>query len=200
MALDPTEFVQLLAAARAGDAAAIDRLFGSFRPYLRRLARALVPNILHPKGSGSDVVQDALFAASRHFGAFRGSTEVEFRTWLESILRNEAADFRRRFLGTDKRRATAEVHLAEEDPESGVELADTRLSPRSQLIDREKQERIRQVLDELPPELRQIVQWRIEENFTFAEIGRRLGCTESQARHRFGKAVRLLAGRLGDLQ
>jgi RNA polymerase sigma-70 factor (ECF subfamily) len=200
MALAPGEFAQLLPGARAGDAAAVGRLLDSCRSDLHRVARGLLPHLLQPKGSGSDLVQDTLLAAVRHLGDFRGGTEIEFRTWLESILRNEAADFRRRFLGTAKRRATVEVPLQGGDVESSEDLASGDESPRTRLIARETRQRAREVLAALPANLREIVEGRIFENLSFAEIGRRIGRSESTVRHHFGKAVRLLAGRLGDLR
>src|SRR5205085_4743368 len=78
----------LLAQARAGDAAARDRLFARCRDYLGLAARARVETWLRAKVDASDLVQQTLMEAHRGFGRFQGATEAEWLAWLRRILDN----------------------------------------------------------------------------------------------------------------
>src|SRR5204863_8417874 len=102
----------LLARARAGDAAARDRLFAHCRDYLGLAARARVETWLRAKVDASDLVQQTLLEAHRGFGHFHGATEAEWLAWLRRILEHNAADFVRRYRGTGKRQVRREVPLA----------------------------------------------------------------------------------------
>ena len=86
----------LLAKARAGDAAARDRLFAHCRDYLGLAARARVEASLRAKVDASDLVQQTLLEAHRGFTKFQGATEAEWLAWLRRILEHNAADFVRR--------------------------------------------------------------------------------------------------------
>ena len=50
------------------------------------------------------MVQDTFLAAQRGIAGFRGSTQAEWRSWLEAILINQLANLRRAYLDTRKRR------------------------------------------------------------------------------------------------
>src|SRR4051794_6409643 len=102
----------LLAQARAGDAAARDRLFARCRDYLGLAARARIETKLRAKVDASDLVQQTLLEAHRGFGGFRGAPEAEWRAWLRRILDHNAADFVRRYRTTGKREVGREVPLA----------------------------------------------------------------------------------------
>src|SRR5438105_15833790 len=105
----------LLAQARAGDAAARDRLFAQCRDYLGLAARARVETWLRAKVDASDLVQQTLLEAHRGFGQFHGGTEAEWLAWLRRILDHNAADFVRRYRGTGKRQVGREVPFAGAD-------------------------------------------------------------------------------------
>jgi RNA polymerase sigma-70 factor (ECF subfamily) len=200
MSVIPGHFLQWLQAARAGDAQAAGRILDEWRPHLRALAQELLPHLLQPKGSASDLVQDTLLAALRHLGGFRGTTEGEFRAWLESILRNEAADCRRHY-ATGMRRVSAEVALdGRGSSGDGIQPKDDGPSPSSEVMAAEGQERFQAMLDTLAPNQRQIVELHIREGLTFAAISRQLGASEDDVRNEFNRAVRQLGRLLGDLR
>src|SRR5262249_42237232 len=73
--------------ARQGDTAALGPLLDSFRPYVRSLVRALGCRRLQARVDESDLLQDALLAAHRSFGQFRGGTVAELTAWLRQIVR-----------------------------------------------------------------------------------------------------------------
>lgn len=75
-----------IAAARAGDRAAFDRLVTPALPRLRRYAALTVG---HPEDA-EDVVQDALLKAWNGLGSF--DEAAAFTTWLTAIVANTALD------------------------------------------------------------------------------------------------------------
>ncbi len=79
---------RLLREARRSRAGALDQLLESFRNYLRLLARTGIDASLQGKADPSDLVQEALLKAHRHFAQFRGRSEAELAGWLRQLLAN----------------------------------------------------------------------------------------------------------------
>src|SRR6476620_8543652 len=99
----------LLCRSREWDDAARDRLFEKCRSYIGLVARAQVESWMRAKVDASDLVQQTLLEVHRGLDGFRGETETEWLAWLRMILKNNAADFVRRYRGTAKRQARREV-------------------------------------------------------------------------------------------
>ena len=83
---------RLLALARAGDAAALERLLESYRNYLRILARPQIDQVLQARIDPSDLAQVTLWEAHRDFARFGGTTERELLAWLRRLLVNNARE------------------------------------------------------------------------------------------------------------
>ena len=73
----PADWVASLAAARAGSAEALGRLFQQFRPYLLAIAAAELDADLTAKVAPSDLVQETFLEGQRDFAAFRGDQPEE---------------------------------------------------------------------------------------------------------------------------
>ncbi len=114
----------LVSAARAGDAAAFDRLVRRFRPRIYALA-------LHLSGSASDaddIAQDAFVQAFRHMSQFEGRSH--FFTWLYRITVNRALSAqraqRRGAVPLDDARLQVAMQVdAPSDPRLALELRET---------------------------------------------------------------------------
>src|SRR3954451_19488390 len=89
---------RLIEQAHREEPGALDRLLGSYRNYLRLLARTGIDKTLRGKVDPSDLVQEAMKKAWERFGQFRGSTEAELAGWLRQILARCLADLARRFV------------------------------------------------------------------------------------------------------
>ena len=101
--------------ARAGSPEALGRLLEACRRYLLLVAERELDPALRPKGGASDLVQETFLEAQRDFAGFRGRSQPELRAWLRQILRNNLANFHRRFRDADKRRLDREVSLDRSD-------------------------------------------------------------------------------------
>jgi RNA polymerase sigma-70 factor (ECF subfamily) len=81
--VDEDDESALVAAAQAGDKAAMERLLGRHFAYVDRLCRRM----LRDRFDAEDARQEALFQAARRIATFQGRST--FRTWLHTITRRE---------------------------------------------------------------------------------------------------------------
>ncbi len=184
----------LLVGARAGDAQALDRLFQACRSYLVVLARGHVEGRLKSKVDASDIVQQTLLEAYRDFARFEGATEGEWLAWLRRALAHNAADFTRRFRGTDKRQAGREISLEQLAPSSSASVnLPARIDTPSQcLAHKERELQVAAALDQLPAEYREVIQLRNIQRLPFDEVARRLGRSRPATQMLWMRAIRKL--------
>ena len=189
----------VLIAAQAGDREAKERLFTTFRLHLRRQARQKRMETIRARGWDSDVAQEALLKAHKDFDTFQGKTPEQFEAWVMAIVDHEAANYRRRYLSTQKRQASREVPLYEENevpPLASWPEADTRTPP-ERLIRKELPQDTLGLIEQLPARTRDIARLK-SEGLTFAEIGQRIGCTAKAAEQAMRRARRYIKKRLPD--
>src|SRR5262249_2148327 len=114
------EGARWLAAARAGSNEALGCLLKQCEAFLLAIAHRELDDDLRAKGGASDLVQETFLEAQRDFSQFRGSSEEEFLAWLRQLLRNNVANFSRRYRATQKRIVRDEISL---DASSSVDWA-----------------------------------------------------------------------------
>jgi RNA polymerase sigma-70 factor (ECF subfamily) len=178
---------QLLRDARAGSAEALGTLLEHSRRYLLAVATDELASYLVAKSDPSDQVQDTLAEAVQLFVRFTGDSAEELRQWLVAILRNKLANFRKRYLGTEKRQLRRERPL--DDPNA---VRDGTPSPSSVVSAREQETVLLRAMQRLPVRSRQVIQWRHWENLPYADIGQRLGCSPDAARMIWARAIERL--------
>lgn len=172
----------LLAAARAGDRAALGRLMDVFRTYLLAVADGELAPGVRPKAQPSDVVQDAFLEAYRVFDRFAGAEPEQFRAWLRGILLHKVSDAHKRYLDAAKREPDREEALRDDVAEAGP-------TPSGAASRDEEARLVAAALGRLDPTDRQVIVWRNWDGVPFAEIGRRLGRSEDAARMLFARAL-----------
>jgi len=119
------------------------------------LARWLLRN----EQDARDVVQEAYLRAFKSFGGFRGSNG---RAWLLTIVRNTSYTLLKKNNAID-----LTTTFDEEIHASGDELA----SPSAILEYEENAELIKNAMNELPAEFREILTLRHQEELSYQEIG-----------------------------
>jgi len=186
----------LLARARTGDERAANELFARCRNYLAVVARAQVESWLRAKADASDLVQETLVEANRDLPQFRGTTEGEWLAWLRQILSRNAADFVRRYRGTDKRQQRLEVPLAPLPDHSslaaGIEPRDTGETPTQQIMRLEREIQIADAITRLEPDYQEIIILRNLERLPFEEVAQRMNRSRPAAQMLWMRAVRKL--------
>jgi RNA polymerase sigma-70 factor (ECF subfamily) len=188
-----------LAGAHAGSGDALGQALEAYRNYLLRVAERELDSALRAKGGASDLVQETFLEAQRDFGRFHGTSEAELRAWLRRLLLNNLANFTRSYRGTDKRQIGLEVPLDAGNPSAnpGAALAAGTPSPSGQAAAQEQVRAVRQAMERLPAEYRQVLLWRYQEKHSFEEIAALLQRTPNAARKLFARALERFEREMG---
>ena len=133
-----------------------------------------------------DLVQDAYVRALRFFSSLRGE---DARAWLLTIVRNT-------WYGRFPRRAgEAVMTVADKDPDR---RADASLDPEALLIQQQTVEHVRDALEALPTDFREVLVLRELEGLSYKEIAEVVGSTEGAARVHYHNAIRTVKEYLKD--
>ena len=195
MTASGTDLSRLIERARREEPGALDRLLDSYRNYLRLLARTGIDASLRAKADPSDLVQDALLNAARHFGQFRGATDAELAGWLRQILARCLADFVRRYR-TDGRRAGREQSLDQllDQSSEAMErvLAADGSSPSASAARRDLGVVLSDALAELSEDQREVIVLHHLEGLGWDEVASRMGRTVGAVRMLWTRALKQL--------
>jgi RNA polymerase sigma-70 factor (ECF subfamily) len=161
--------------ARGGDDEAMNRLISRHHAMAYRVALG----ILRDPDAAADAAQDGFMKAIRALDRFRG--DARFRTWLVTIVSNEARGQLRR---VGRRRESA---LEDVGP-----LADRAPRVDDAVAARTEAERARSLLAVLPEKQRMAVQLRLDEGLSFREVGEIIGSSEGAARVNYHHGIRRL--------
>ncbi len=136
-------------------------------------------SITRDSDAAQDVVQDAFVKAFSALDRFRG--DASFRTWLLTIVANEARGVLRKV----KRRSETAL---DDGPPVEADGAD----PAEAAVNATEAERARRMLAQLPEKQRLAVSLRIDEGLSFREIGEVIGSSEGAARVNYFHGIRRL--------
>jgi len=181
------EVVRLVALARTGDRAAFGRLIEDHLVAARRLALAAVGQ----PADADEAVQDASVAAWTRLDALHDP--AAFRGWFMRIVWRKAIDRRRSVRSWFDRFGSA---ASDERP---MEFATADPSPDAQLISRELQLAITQVVRALPRKLRDPFLLAASGDHRYEEIATLLGTPIGTVKWRISEARRLIRIKLDRL-
>lgn len=135
----------------------LDRFNECVLPYLDA-AHNLARYLLRDGQDAEDAVQDAFLRAIRHFDGFRGA---DGRAWLLSIVRNTC------YTRLRDRRAGSEIVEFDEEVHTVEEMAS---GPEVDLARKAASLSVREGLDHLPVEFREVLVLRELEGLSYKEI------------------------------
>jgi RNA polymerase sigma factor (sigma-70 family) len=192
----PAPFPDLLAAARAGEPSACDRLFARAAERLQLYIRLRLGEQLRQRVDSLDVLQETFLHAHRHVGGFdpAGAEDPErrFAQWLCRI-----AD--RRILDLASRHGAARRAVGREERAVTTVLQHLRQNghgPATSLIRRDERARLAAALDELDADDREVLLRRHFEGQTIEAIADATGRSESAIRRVLGRVTVSLGRRL----
>jgi RNA polymerase sigma factor (sigma-70 family) len=140
-----------------------------------------------------DIVQEAFLRALRSFGTFKPGHDA--RAWLLTIVRNSCRTWLRR-----NRSHEANVQL----DEASESAAGTWPDPEAALIKSANSQMVRQALEELPLEYREILVLRELEELSYKEIAQIVGIPLGTVMSRLSRARKelylRLAGAIGEIR
>jgi RNA polymerase sigma-70 factor (ECF subfamily) len=186
---------RLIEEARRDEPGALDRLLESYRNYLRLVARAGLGAALRGKADPSDLVQETLLKAHRHFDQFQGASEPELVAWLRQILARNLADLARRYRASSRRLAqeqSLEDLLASASQNLSAFVAGNGHFPSQSALRRELSVVLADALAELPANYREVLVLRSLEGHEWAEVARTLGRSTDAARLLWTRALKKL--------
>lgn len=171
-----------MAAAQAGDRAAMDALLRRHHGRIWAVCRRLAGN----DADAADATQEALLRIVRRLGTFDG--RARFTTWAHRVATNACLDELRR------RRRRPEPGLPDDDPDGGRATADADAA-----VDHEVAVRLTvdAGLAQLPEEFRVPLVLRDLGGHDYAEIAAILDLPAGTVRSRIARGRRRLAGVLG---
>lgn len=167
----------LLEAARAGNAEALEYLLGRYQGRVLRFSRRMCRDAEDAR----DVLQDTLLAMARGIRAFRGDSSLS--TWLYTIARSHCIKKRRR-----SKFAGAEVSLDGQGRESAAAVPDPGRGPEEMAAERELGQRLDEALARLEPEQREVLVLRDVEGLTAAETAEIVGISVAAVKSRLHRA------------
>jgi RNA polymerase sigma-70 factor (ECF subfamily) len=176
---------ELIAAARAGDRAATERLLRLHQPQIHAVCRRITGN----DADALDATQEALIAVVRGLPRFDG--RAKFSTWCYRIATNACLDELRR------RRRRPVVGLPDHDG-TPIEPVDARAGERIDAI--AERDELDAALGELPIEFRAAVVLRDLCQLDYAEIATVLDIPAGTVRSRIARGRAQLAELLGGNQ
>jgi len=182
----------LIRAAQAGDERAFEQLV---RQYDRDVLR-LALNLLRSQEDANDIYQEAFLRVFRNLHNFR--FDCSFHTWLYRIVTNLCLDALR------KRRVRKEETTVVETNDGILDRMDTVEEPRAdgdpqrQLMSRQLDSRIKEVLQRLTARERMVFELRHFQGLRLRAIGEMLGTTEEAAKNCLFRATQKMRSALGD--
>lgn len=185
---------RLLAEVAGGRESALAQLLAEHRPYVRQVIHMRIDPVLRARVDPSDVVQEALVAASQKIGEFLDRRPTTFRLWLRGQALDRLIDAHRRHV-RQKRDARRDVSL--NDASSLAILGGLAGGcPREELLRRELVVQVQAALATLGENDREILLLRHGEQLSMAEAGVVLNISAEAASKRYGRAALRLVGEL----
>ena len=166
----------------AGDAAAFEQLYGRHRTRLYRYLLRQLRDAALADEFFQDVWQKVIAARAGW------TPDAPFGTWLYRIAHNR--------LGDHWRAAKYRPPAPEDADERAARIPDPD-TPERQLSEFEQRRRLQLALDALPPEQREVVTLRLEQELTLEEIGEITGVGRETVKSRLRYAMDKLRAGLG---
>lgn len=177
------EEMRIIAKVLDGDTNAFEALVIDQKKVVYNLALRMLGN----EEDAYDISQDAFLKAYTNLSSFRG--DCKFSSWLYKLTTNLCLDFIR------KRNRHKVVPLVFEDDDGDseyMEIPDETYSPESLTEQKQLRESVRNGLNQLPPQQREILVLREIGGLRYDEIGRQLDLEEGTVKSRIFRARKKL--------
>ena len=182
------DFERAIGAAREGEHRVLGVLLDVYRGYLLSIADKKLSRGIVSKVAPSDLVQETLLKATRSFGEFHGSSELELRSWLKRILERQVVDTYRYYREYARRDVSREVPFREQVCEHVPQkMEDSNFISLEGTADNVKT--LSKLLTFLNDEQRMAVQLRTFDRLSFEQVGKQLGRSTEAARKIWTRAI-----------
>ncbi|HEU4994124.1 MAG TPA: sigma-70 family RNA polymerase sigma factor [Gemmatimonadaceae bacterium] len=169
---------ELVAAARQGDSAALERLLVRYQPHLYRFGLRMCGNV----EDADDVAQQSLISMARSVRDFRGDSSVS--SWLYTIARRFCIKKRRR----SKFAPPREESLDASPTDMARQLVDPRPNPEQTATNQELATALTRAIGALEPSQREVFVLRDVEGLSAPEVATILGTSVDAVKSRLHRA------------
>lgn len=169
---------QLVARAQKGDKRAFELLVRKYQYKIVQLVGRLVGEADAP-----DVAQETLIKAYRALAGFRGQSA--FYTWLYRIGINTAKNH---IVSRARRPSTQDIDVSDAEQYGHTEHLSDMDTPESLALSEEIKQKVAEVIQKLPPDLRQAITLRELEGLSYEEIAQAMDCPIGTVRSRIFRA------------
>lgn len=181
------EYGQLVAKARSGDADALHELFEHHRALLCGRIRRWLSPALRRKVSHGDILQEAYLVALERVARFEERSAGDFGGWLAQIVEFKTREVVRKYVGTAKRGAVAEVSRGGRTDTAN--FVGRTPSPSQMAIAAETREAARRALQRLPDDYRTVLRLLQEEHLDMDQAAARMGRSREATKKLYGRAL-----------
>jgi RNA polymerase sigma-70 factor, ECF subfamily len=200
MATHMTDENQLRDRVRARDATALGEFLQHFRPQLLAYIDRNLGVVLRKKVEPADIWQETAIAALNALPKADLSDRDPFG-WLCQIAQQRIIDASRKH-AAQKRDSEFEVALNSPAGDSSRDwmsiLAASITSPSQAVAREERHGQLYEAIQELPPDVQEILRWRYVEDLPTKDIAARLGKTDVAVRVLLSRTVQKLQELMGD--
>lgn len=187
---------ELILSAAGGDRQALDQLWQLHRARLRQVIQIRLDPRVRRRVDPSDLIQETFIEAQRRLPDYVHQRPLPFYPWLRQLALERLNKAHKRHLGVKGRAVAREVENWEMPDESVVQLADRLVSDETGAMQRllrdEIRRQVREALDQLNFDDRQVLVMRVLEDLTTGETAAVLGISEAAVRMRQLRALERL--------
>jgi RNA polymerase sigma factor (TIGR02999 family) len=187
---EPAQITQLLRRAASGDRAALDAVYVSLYPDLKRVARARLRQQGRAESMSTTMLVHESFVRLVNARGLRLEDRRHFFAYAAKTMRNIIIDTAREHLAERRGGGAEHLTLGEADV---ANVADSNASDELMRVNEALQE-----LEAVDPELAELVEMRYFGGYSEIEIGELQGVTERTVRRRWDKARAWLFVALGN--
>ena len=169
---------QLVARAQEGENRAFELLVRKYQFKIIQLVTRLVG-----ESDAPDVAQETFIKAYRALSGFRGQSA--FYTWLYRIGINTAKNH---IVSRGRRPANQDIDIQDAEQYGHTEHLSDMATPESELLSNEIKQKVAEVINGLPSDLRQAITLRELEGLSYEEIAEVMDCPIGTVRSRIFRA------------
>ena len=188
----PDECAELVRAAVAGEAGALDQLLLKAQAIARRFSGSVCGHA----DDAEDAMQEALFRTYRHVARLRDP--AAFRPWLYRTVRNACLMGRRKRAGEPARLQSLDEQVSGPEGVLQTSVASPGRTPEELAANATLRRHIRAAMGRLPASYREIVFLREMEGLSTREVADVMGLSEANVKQRLHRARAKLQAALAE--
>lgn len=179
---------EMIALCRSGDREAFNALVLKYQKQVFNIAYGMLSDY----EDASDAAQDVFIKVYRSIASFRGQSSLS--TWLYRICSNVCNDILRK-----RQRRGISISLDNDDEDAPVsELPSEEPTPAERLEESERRRAVREAINSLRKEYREIIVFSDMEQLSYEEISKILRCPVGTVKSRLNRARNALRKKLSE--